>query len=82
VVTARWNTGKLALYPNPAASTLFLSGVAGPVQYRVFNGQGKALLSGETTGTTGVDLKALPAGVYLLEVVSEGSRKVQQFVRQ
>lgn len=83
VVTARWNgTATLEAYPNPTTGTIFLGGVSGKVQFRVLSTQGKALLAGETTSSEGVNVKALPAGIYLLEVMTESGRNVQRFVRE
>jgi hypothetical protein len=83
VVTATWNgITKVELYPNPSNGTVYVKGIAGSVEYRVLNNQGQALLKGATTGNTGVDVKALPAGSYLLEIIGDGGRSVQRFVRQ
>ncbi|GAC1601895.1 MAG: hypothetical protein NVS3B25_30030 [Hymenobacter sp.] len=83
VVTARRaEAAALAVYPNPSSDKLYLSGLDAPATYRVLNSQGKIVLTGETDGAAGVDLKRLPAGIYLLETGTGAARHVQRFVRQ
>ncbi|MDO7854335.1 T9SS type A sorting domain-containing protein [Hymenobacter convexus] len=82
VVTARWAVGgEASVYPNPTKSTLFFGSLAAPAKFRVLNGQGQALLIG-TTSAAGLDVQPLPAGIYLLEIVTESGRSVQRFVRE
>lgn len=83
VVTARWTSPtNLEVYPNPSTSTLYLSGVAGPVPYRLRNAQGQLLAAGAITGAAGLDTRPLPAGLYLLEITTPSGPVVRRFVRQ
>ena len=83
VVTARSaSTATPELYPNPSHGMLYVTGTEGPVRYRVLNGQGQPLLNGETAGTGGIDVTPLPAGIYLLEILTGNARTVKRFVRQ
>ncbi|MBF9142320.1 T9SS type A sorting domain-containing protein [Hymenobacter properus] len=82
VVTARWTVGSEAsVYPNPTTGTLYFGLATESAKFRVLNGQGRALLSGQTSAA-GLDVKALPAGIYLLEIVTESGRSLQRFVRE
>ncbi len=83
VVSVRWlGVAGLHVYPNPSTGTLYLSGTAGPVRYRVLNCQGQTLQAGEAAGPDGVDVKRLPGGMYLLEISTENGRSLHRFVRQ
>ena len=84
VVTARWSgpANALQVYPNPSTGTLYLSGVAGSVPYRIRSVQGQLLAAGETTGASGVRVQQLPAGTYLLEITTPGGPVVRRFVRE
>ncbi|WP_317191264.1 T9SS type A sorting domain-containing protein [Hymenobacter sp. BT523] len=83
VVSARWSAvTAVELYPNPSSDKVYLNGLDGTVRFRVLNEMGKTLMSGETTGAAGVSVQALPAGMYLLELVTETGRTVQRFARQ
>lgn len=74
------------VFPNPTAAELnveVLGAEGGEMGYRVLDAQGKVLLvgNGVTTGRDGnfpLDLSALPAGLYFLEInSSSGSRAVR-----
>ncbi|MBD2723957.1 T9SS type A sorting domain-containing protein [Hymenobacter armeniacus] len=83
VVSARWSAvTAVELYPNPSSDKVYLNGLDGTVRFRVLNEMGKTLMSGETTGAAGVSVQTLPAGMYLLELVTETGRTVQRFARQ
>lgn len=75
----------LEVYPNPSAILGFRLVDAEPsatYHYRVLNAYGQALRTGSSTGTglaTGMQLNALPAGPYLVEVqASDGSNRTVQ----
>ncbi|MCB0570057.1 MAG: T9SS type A sorting domain-containing protein, partial [Phaeodactylibacter sp.] len=80
--------GQLSLYPNPTNGQLTVSfGLeeAAGVQARVVGLAGEVLLSVETSLEKGkqeleLDLNALPAGMYFLELTTQGERYVKKFV--
>src|SRR6476661_4261209 len=81
VVAVRWKQeGIAAIYPNPTTGLVLLQPTAAPQRFRVFNAQGQTLLSGETSRQ--LDLSALPAGSYLLELKDGASSSVQRVLRQ
>jgi len=83
VASVQW-AGKLeaSFFPNPSVKTITLTGGNGLVHYRVYSVKGQQMAAGEAeTGST-VDVSQVPAGVYLLELVGNGQRSVQRFVRQ
>ncbi|WP_375419394.1 carbohydrate-binding protein [uncultured Hymenobacter sp.] len=68
-------SGLLEVYPNPAVDKLYLTSAA-PLrgdQYRILNGWGRLLASGLLTEEP-LDVAALPAGVYMLMIVTKGGQ--------
>ncbi len=74
---------ELALFPNPATDRLTATAPALAARtYRVLNALGQVLDHGaaEAENPT-VDVRALPAGTYLLELNGPGGRQVRRFVK-
>ena len=69
-----------SLYPNPSDGTLRLDGEARIGAYRILNSLGQPVLRGEAAET--IDVRALPAGPYLLELTGPGGRRTQRFARE
>jgi hypothetical protein len=59
---------RLSVYPNPAKSTIHISGLQKAVDYEVYDLQGKMLLRGVTMSA--VDISSLPSGVLILRTPS------------
>lgn len=80
----------LLLYPQPAQDYLHVRVVAplpGPVNYCVRDMLGRTWLREYIEWTPGdsplsLDIRALPEGVYMLEVERSGRRQVKMFLRQ
>ncbi len=70
------------IYPNPSAQTVVLPAATGALHYRIFNALGQTLLGGEAAGNARLDLSALPAGTFLLELTDAGGRRTQRLVRE
>jgi hypothetical protein len=79
------------VYPNPVGSTLTVRltdpNVSGPVLLRMFDMQGRLVLSEETEISGGGELmtfnvSGLAKGVYALEVVVGKARSYQMVVKQ
>jgi len=69
----------IAIYPNPAATTLYVKGVNGPVSIKVYNNSGQLQLS--SFGTS-IAVDRLTPGVYFVHLKSKGIYKVLKFVKQ
>lgn len=80
----------LLLYPQPAQDYLHVRAIAplsGPVNYCVRDMLGRTWLHEYIEWTPGdsplsLDIRALPEGVYMLEVERSGRRQVKMFLRQ
>jgi len=79
-----------AIAPNPIAGGLatvrYSLPEAGPVRFNVFDVTGRMVLeqtlAARRTGTAGLDLRKLEAGVYLVKVTTEGFSSTQKLVVQ
>lgn len=72
-----------SVFPNPSQGDIFirLSEPAAQLQIRVFNTSGKQVASMEPTltqGTVPVSLQHLPAGLYLMEIISGQQRTIRK----
>ena len=81
VATAR-RSPDAAIYPNPTADAVRLPAGLGAVRYRVLNGLGQVLTSGQATGGDRLDLRTLPKGTFFLELTDAAGRRVQRLVRE
>ena len=81
VATVRRNA-TTALYPNPTTGVVLLPASLGPVRYRVLNGLGQAITSGQAAGGDRLDLRALPQGAFFLELTDAAGRHTQRLVRE
>ena len=74
---------ELALYPNPATDRLTATAPALAARtYRVLNTLGQVLDHGSAEAENpAVDVRALPAGTYLLELNGPGGRQTRRFVK-
>ena len=62
----------ISVYPNPATSKLFISGIDGEVQVKIMNLLGETLYSGKLADKQAVDITFLNNGVYLATVSENG----------
>ncbi|WP_169513186.1 T9SS type A sorting domain-containing protein [Hymenobacter aerophilus] len=75
--------GQLRAYPNPATTALTIEAPTGGGHYRVISLVGKAVLAGEMpTGTVVLNVAALSAGLYQLEVTTPAGRSTSKFFKQ
>ncbi|WP_073280775.1 T9SS type A sorting domain-containing protein [Hymenobacter psychrotolerans] len=80
----------LSVYPNPTTDghvTVELSGYANATELNVYNAVGQLVLSTSAAGRTGVqkatlDMRQLPAGVYLLRARTEGGLDVRRITKE
>jgi hypothetical protein len=81
--TTEQGTTPLLPYPNPATDHLNVQRAPGaaPAPYAIHDALGRTLLHGTlTTPNSTLDIRALPAGTYLLRT-DEGPRQVLRFVK-
>ncbi|UOG74504.1 PA14 domain-containing protein [Hymenobacter tibetensis] len=74
---------EVALYPNPTRSELNLKVPSLHASYRVLDQLGRSVLEGAApAGTAVLNVQALPAGLYHLEITTPAGRVVRKFVKQ
>ena len=69
-------------YPNPTTGVVQLPAGLSPGTYRVLDAVGRVQQQGPATGNARLDLSALPAGTFLLELTDAGGRRSQRLVRE
>ncbi|ACU60333.1 SGNH/GDSL hydrolase family protein [Chitinophaga pinensis] len=69
----------IAVYPNPAQTTLYISGLKTPVSIKIYNNSGQLELS--SFGKS-IAVDHLKTGVYLIQLKSTGINQVLKFVKQ
>ena len=79
--------GNMALYPNPANNTLFVSGTDDKnVVISIYNEVGQIVntlsSNGETIRTGGIDVSQLLPGAYSIQVKGESGLTTMRFVKQ
>lgn len=84
VVTVAAGSGKpvATFYPNPGNTSITLPNTPQDVQYRLYTATGRTVLAGRAAGGTELDVQRVPAGLYFLELITDGHQNVQRFVRQ
>lgn len=80
-------TATANVYPNPAANRLFIAldgGQNGDVTIKVMDLQGKQMLVSTTSAASNVavNVNNLPAGVYILNIETNGVLQIARFVKQ
>ena len=74
----------IVLFPNPSRSEFFLKSTNAPIQQiRIFNLMGKELENKAIykEGVT-INIANLPAGIYLVEVITAKERIVKKLVKE
>ena len=60
------------LYPNPASNHLYLKSPGMPCDYSITSPEGKVVMNGKISGEKHrIDLKGVPAGIYLIRVFTD-----------
>lgn len=62
--------GSWSLYPNPADTYIFVSGIDCDISidYRIHDMQGRIMMAGKTKPEQGISVQELPSGTYLLQL--------------
>lgn len=72
---------QLKVYPSVATDVIQVEWTAAPAELRVFDLQGKSLISQTLEGPSRVNVQALPAGVYTIQVTGAGNCATSMFVK-
>ncbi|MBX7108393.1 MAG: T9SS type A sorting domain-containing protein [Chitinophagales bacterium] len=77
------NNMAVSVYPNPFLSTLFIKSAAAPVAATLRDMNGRIMHSeAEMTKEKVIDLHAIPAGIYLLELKSSNHVTVRKITKE
>ena len=85
MVAVRKNGAKLvSLYPNPAVSSINITGLTNATVYRIINATGQVVLQQRTTANSiNIDVSGLQSGLYTVEILSTDNTAVQRsFIKQ
>ena len=74
----------VVIYPNPATEEINIDGVKSKTNYSLLNINGIIEQSGTLkTGSNSINIRALPPGVYLLELTdNEGGKTMRKIVKE
>jgi hypothetical protein len=61
-------TVNIKVYPNPAQNILYADGIANGTIYHIRNSNSQLVHSGRFYNATGIDVSALPAGMYVMVI--------------
>ena len=75
---------EVAIYPNPAYDVLIIDNLPTAANYTLFNVLGNIEQSGILKkGNNSISIKALPGGVYILELIDdEGRRALKKIIKE
>jgi hypothetical protein len=76
---------RCTIFPNPSTSQIYLSGLPNqPCDWKIVNLQGSELLSGSCLQTNQlmIDIRSLPAGLYMIIVHMQGDRFSATWIKQ
>ena len=74
-------TENLELFPNPANTYITISGGI-PLSFEVINATGQILISQEKNTANVIDISSIPAGLYLIRVVTENGPSTLKFIKE
>lgn len=71
-----------SIYPNPVSTTLNLQTELNDFNYTIYSIEGKIVKQGKSNiSETSIDVSHLNAGIYLVELESNGSKTVQKIIK-
>jgi hypothetical protein len=72
----------ISIYPNPVASILNLQTELSDFNYTIYSIEGKIVKQGKSNiSETSVDVSNLNAGIYLVELESNGSKSIKKIIK-
>lgn len=75
------NKPDFKIYPNPVSDVLHITGISGPVNYRVFTIDGKMIKEGILEASQ-INLSELSKGIYLLQLYSDLRMETKKIIKK
>ncbi|TSJ42423.1 T9SS type A sorting domain-containing protein [Fluviicola chungangensis] len=72
------NPSLLSIHPNPATTSVFITGLENETTYVIYSSLGQIVLGGTTLGKEPIDLQNLEKGTYFIELANQYIRFVKQ----
>ncbi|MFC7356277.1 T9SS type A sorting domain-containing protein [Jejudonia soesokkakensis] len=73
---------KISIFPNPASATITIQNSSSPINsYAILDVSGRVIHQSKFESET-IDVSALKAGMYFLEISSEGKKGIKKFVKK
>jgi hypothetical protein len=74
----------IRIYPNPATHDITFSGLdeTGSNRFEIYDLSGRILLSGKAQNEQSVDVKSLPAGLFLVRIYNERASTVIKMLKE
>ena len=71
---------KIVVSPNPARDYIIVEGESGVFSYHIYNVTGTLMRSGEASFDEMLSVSSLTKGVYMLQIIYSGNKKMLKFV--
>ncbi|MBX2828806.1 MAG: M36 family metallopeptidase [Flavobacteriaceae bacterium] len=77
-------TSEFVLYPNPVADGDLFIDMKGEqaAHFVLYNANGQQIRVGELSGSSSLDVSALPSGLYFVELQSESTKWIGKFIKE
>jgi hypothetical protein len=71
-----------AIFPNPATTTISILNINQPTAYKIYNPDGRMMLSGTATESSKINITGLAQGVYFIQMGSEYLMTTLKIIKQ
>jgi hypothetical protein len=71
-----------AIFPNPAATTISIRNITQPTAYKIYNPDGRMMLSGTATESSEINISGLAQGIYFIQMGSEYLMTTLKIIKQ
>ena len=75
------DVAKIAVYPNPAESSLFIDGLSTRASVKIFDMGGKLLVKKQNV-SKGIDVENLSKGVYFIQIMDNNAVITRKFIKE
>ncbi len=72
---------KLKIYPNPVKDKIYFEGIAEPFDIKIFNSEGKILLTQINIDDNQININELQNGFYFMEIKTNERKEFRKFLK-